>query len=295
MIGPLLTGGALLAARSAPAGPSEQTLVLSPTTGGFEAHFSRDFPLSPAARAKLIEGLRGEGVAVTSAAPEGRSSDDIAALSRFMLVVMLWTTLTGSLGLLLQAVVRERANRALEILLAAARPLDIVLGKVLGIGALSTLVLATWLAGPVLAAAFAPASGSLTGAILHQLADPVLLLRGAVIYVLAFGFYGFVTVMVGSMARDNAEAQNLARPVFAVLLAVFFAALAAAGGGGGPAWLVYVPPFTPFLLLATPTPAGIEAPALLIMVGATLLAAWCAGRALRLEGAALIFLRRRRA
>ena len=41
--------------------------------------------------------------------------------------------------------------------------------------------------------------------------------------------------------------------MFAVLLAAFFAALAAAGGNGGQlAWLVYVAPFTPFMLLLEP-------------------------------------------
>ncbi len=46
------------------------------------------------------------------------------------------------------------------------------------------------------------------------------------------------------VARDTAAAQNLSRPMFAVLLAAFFAALAAARGGGGQlAWLVYVAPF----------------------------------------------------
>jgi ABC-type Na+ efflux pump permease subunit len=56
------------------------------------------------------------------------------------------------------------------------------------------------------------------------------------------------------MARDSASAQNLARPMFAILVIAFFVALASAAGGTSSAisWLLYVPVFTPFLLLLYP-------------------------------------------
>jgi hypothetical protein len=76
-----------------------------------------------------------------------------------------------------------------------------------------------------------------------------MLARAAIIYPLAFAFYGLVTVAVGAAARDTAAAQNLSRPMFTVLLAAFFAALAAAGGAGNLGFLTFLPPFTPFMLL----------------------------------------------
>ena len=178
---------------------------------------------------------------------------DRGTMSRFSLVMMLWLTLTGSLGMLLQAVVRERTNRALESLLAAARPWQIVFGKLIGVGAVSLLVLGTWLGSTALLAPLTPSTGGYAGTLVHGLADPMLLLRAAAVYVAAFAFYGLTTVAVGAAARDSAAAQNLSRPMFAVLLAAFFAALAAVGGGAGQlAWLVYVPPFAPFMLLLEP-------------------------------------------
>lgn len=282
-MGPLLMGGALLLTGSHP-GPkaaSAATLTLSPSPGGTEARFSQDFPLSDSGRQAVIRALEQNGVpgpVRLAAAPKPKV--DAAALSRFALMLMLWMTLTGSLGMLLQAVVRERSNRALESLLAAARPVDIVLGKLVGVGAVSVLVLGAWLGGSVGLGALVPASGGALAALIHGLSAPLTLLRASAIYLLAFGFYGLTTVAVGAMARDNADAQNLARPMFAVLLAVFFTAMACAGGARNLAWLTYVPPFTPFMLLISPQDPATEVIAVAFLGFATLGAGVFAIRAL---------------
>lgn len=275
-IGPLLTGAALLVARAPQ--PAQAELVLAAAEGGWQARFSGDFPLSPAGRAQVLDVLRREGQAVAPAPPQPPRAP--ADLSRLALTMLLWVTLIGSLGMLLQAVVRERANRALEILLSAARPSDVVLGKVLGVGAVSVLVVGAWLAAPAAAALLAPGPAA---SVLAAFADPMLLARAAAIYLLAFGFYGFLTVAVGVMARDSADAQNLARPMFAVLLVAFFATMAAAGEAGARlAWLTFVPPFTPFMLLVRPPASpGAEALALLELAVATAAAALVAAQVLR--------------
>jgi len=172
------------------------------------------------------------------------------ALGRFAPVFMLWLTLVGALGMLLQSVVRERANRALEQLLAGARPPEIVFGKLLGVGAISVLVLASWLgsAAAMAATPFAASSGLLTG-----LGSPGAALYAGGVYVMAFLMYGSALVCVGATAADLPSAQNLSRPVFGLLLVIFFLSLASAVGVDmGTGWLVWVPPFTPFMLLMSP-------------------------------------------
>ena len=282
--------------------PAASVSVSTAPGGAVEALFSGDFPLSKVGRrlvARTLErdaavaaltsgGFRPSPVKVRElalAAAPGKF--DQGTMSRFSLVMMLWLTLTGSLGMLLQAVVRERTNRALESLLAAARPWEIVFGKLLGVGAVSLLVLGAWLGSTAALAPLTPQMGGYAGALIRGLADPVLLLRAGIIYMAAFAFYGLVTVAVGAVARDTAAAQNLSRPMFAVLLAAFFAALAAAGGSGGQlAWLVYVAPFTPFMLLLEPPGTyGVwtELVALGLMAFATVVACRFAVRGLKLS------------
>lgn len=287
-IGPLILGGALLTSTARPeAGPRTVSLTLSRDAEGRpEALFSPGFPLQPAAQDQVLRIIGQElGTPVRLTGAPSKPPVDGTAISRFVRVMMLWMTLVGSLGMLLQAVVRERANRALESLMAAASAGDIVLGKLIGVGAVSLLVLGAWLGAAGLMAIFAAKdSAGLLGPVLQALGQPIELLRASAIYLLAFGFYGLLTIAVGALARDNADAQNLARPVFAVLLAVFFAALVTTGGGaGGLAWLVYLPPFTPFMLLLGDHAAATEFGALAGLAVSTALAALLAVRALKLN------------
>jgi ABC-2 type transport system permease protein len=282
---------------------SASLVVARSANGGIEARFSSGFPLSATGRtligrsierdvalSRLAEVKGGAQptrvLATIDAAPR---SADAGALSRFGLVMILWLTLTGSLGMLLQAVVRERANRALEGLLAAARPWEIVAGKLAGVGAVSAMVLVAWLGSAGALSVLAPGGAGLFQAVIGGLAAPAMLAKAAALYVLAFGFYGLITVAVGAAARDSASAQNLSRPMFAVLLAAFFAALAAVSGAAGKlAWLVYVPPFTPFMLLLEPPgalPAHEQFAAIGLLLAATVVAGRLAVGRLTLSGA----------
>ena len=110
-----------------------------------------------------------------------------------------------------------------------------------------------------------------------------MLARAAAIYVLAFGFYGLTTVAIGALARDNADAQNLSRPMFATLLVVFFTAMASAAGAHSLSWLVYLPPFTPFMLLMRPAAPMSQAIALGLLALSTVAAGRLAIAAVSLE------------
>ncbi|MDP3852257.1 ABC transporter permease [Phenylobacterium sp.] len=286
LVGPLCMVAALLAAGAAPSAPTRAaSLTLSRGADGVaEARFSQDFPLAAAERTKVLRILEQGGAPIRLAPDRPSPRLDPSSVSRLVLVMMLWMTLTGSLGMLLQAVVRERANRALESLLAAASPWDIVFGKMAGVGGVSLVILVAWLGSSSIFAGLAPSADGLAASLLQGFGQPIQMARALGIYVLAFAFYGLVTVGVGALARDNADAQNLARPMFVILLAVFFAALACAGGGAdGLAWLVYLPPFTPFMLLMQSYAAGVEILAVALLAIATLGAGWLACGALSLN------------
>lgn len=271
--------------------------------GHMDIGFTSQFPLTETGRVLVARTLERDAARRTSAAtpltvrqtslPDQPATVDAEAAARFILMMMLWLTLTGSLGMLLQTVVRERATRSLEIMLASASPSQIMLGKLVGVGGVSLLVLVAWL-GPLAAfASFAP-KGGLVSSVLAALAAPDRLVHAAVVYLLAYAFYGSVTVALGAMARDSASAQNLSRPMFITLLLAFFAGLAAAMGNAVSLhWLLYIPFFTPFMMLvlrgdAIPPTVQI---AMLVMLSlaACLAARFAIGRfGLRDSGAALV-------
>uniref|UniRef100_UPI002FCC4ABF ABC transporter permease n=1 Tax=Phenylobacterium sp. TaxID=1871053 RepID=UPI002FCC4ABF len=92
-------------------------------------------------------------VAWIKPAPTATGSQVGPQVGRFAIVMLLWMNLIGALGMLLQAIVRERSNRALDSLLASARSSEIIFGKLLGVGVLSVFVLAAWLAAGAAVAA----------------------------------------------------------------------------------------------------------------------------------------------
>ena len=273
--------------------------------GSLDTSFGDGFPLSPSGRALVVRTLeRSEMIRqlklAGTTAPAMRATNvrmdtpvhprvvaDPQALSRLALVMALWLVLTGSLGMLLQAVVRERSNRALESLLASAEPWQIVCGKLAGVGAVSMLVLAAWLGSGAAVMGFAQGD-SAARALALSLGSSATLARAGLVYILAFTFYGSVTVALGAVARDSADAQNLSRPMFAVLLAAFFAVLfAALGAAPAAAWLIYLPPFTPFMLLLS-APGTLspwtEATALGLLAASSAAAAMVAARSITLAG-----------
>jgi ABC-2 type transport system permease protein len=261
-------------------GPRGASVVLMPQGPQvLEVKFGAGFPLSPVGRAMVRHVVErdaarralGDAPLVTHEKTNPVVAGDAVALTRLAAMTMLWLMLTGSLGMLLQAVVRERANRALESLLASVRAWQIVAGKLLGVGAVSLLVLTAWGSTVVLLSLFVRMDSAFAS-ILTGLSDPVTLARDVLIYVCAFAFYGATTVMLGALARDSASAQNAVRPMFVLLLAGFFVALASAGHPNSWPWLTYFPPFTPFLLLikSSESVAGI---AQVLLLGNLLIAA----------------------
>jgi len=237
----------------------------------------------------LIAGdlARVEVVAPTAAPGADAAPAADARFGRFAVVVLLWMNLVGALGMLLQAVVRERANRALESLLASARASEIIFGKLIGVGGLSLFVLAVWLGAGALVAAspLVGQAGGMTSQILGAFADARSLGVAAAMFVAAFAMYGTALIGLGALARDVPAAQNLSRPVFGVLLLVFFVSLAQlTGGAAGMNWLTWIPLFTPFTtLMADPGSMDLASfvGGLLAMVAVTALCARLASLALR--------------
>jgi len=238
----------------------------------------------------ILAAAESSRVVVREPPPPAPAPADVGRTGRFAVMMLLWMTLIGALGMLLQAIVRERTNRALESLLASARAYEVIFGKLAGVGALSLLVLGVWLgAGAAMAASpLGSLGGGLPAILLGAFADPLALLRAAAIYVLSFAMYGTALIGLGAIARDVPSAQNLSRPVFGVLLLVFFVGLADFAGAGGFPWLAWVPLFTPFVCLMAP-PGEIGAAQMAVgfagMILATAAFAWLATRAMMSDGA----------
>ena len=189
-------------------------------------------------------------------------------------IVLLFLMLTQYNTWILMGVMQEKASRVVEVLLAALRPIQLLGGKVLGIG-LVAMGQAALIVGVALALAAAVGSDLLKGS------APLVLLAELLWLVLGYAFYCWVYAAAGSLAERQDQVQTLVLPLsLPIIVGYVFAITVASTGNPSVLFkvLAYLPPTAPF---AMPVLVGLKqvtwwqfvASALISLV-ATVLTAW---------------------
>lgn len=196
--------------------------------------------VTPSQVARIVHARPVPLTSLERAPPAGHSTRTGSAILGIVLIfVMLnqyntWTLI---------GVMEEKSSRVVEVLLATVKPLQLLGGKVLGIGIVA-LAQAIALLGVGFALAAAVGSDILTGT------TPLVLLASLLWLVLGYAFYCWVYAGVGAMAERQDQIQTLAVPLSIPMIIGYIVALTGAAGSGGPSILVkvlaYLPPTAPF-------------------------------------------------
>ncbi|MEL6770346.1 MAG: ABC transporter permease [Bacteroidota bacterium] len=223
---------------------------------------------------------RGVGFTVRTVSEEGESADMTGAsfmvgyaMGSFMFFVVYFYGL-----MVLRGVIEEKANRIVEVMASSVRPFDLIVGKVLGIGAIGLTQLVAWavliLGGlfalgsllplfidpaTVAAAQDPEAAGQAAEALpfdveaFGQLFSPVLFLTLGVYFLGGFVLYAALMAAVGAAVDQESDAQSLMVPLIMplvvtpllVLMPILNAPNAPFALG-----MSLVPPFAPILMVA---------------------------------------------
>lgn len=108
-------------------------------------------------------------------------------------------------------VLEEKSSRVAEVLLTTLKPLQLLTGKVIGIGSLALAQIAV-LGGVYLVTA------EIDGAVSVRGASPSVIVMGVAWLLLGYAFYSCAFAAVGSMITRQADAQNAAFPLFIPLI-----------------------------------------------------------------------------
>jgi ABC-2 type transport system permease protein len=112
--------------------------------------------------------------------------------------------MTGQLG---SAMIREKEQRAMEMVVTSLRPRELVAGKVLGMALLALTQFAIWIGGAIIAIAlFAPAEWNLQSVALPWRA----IIWGLVLMVPGYFLYAMLGAGAGIIAGDSQQAQQMA-------------------------------------------------------------------------------------
>jgi ABC-2 type transport system permease protein len=171
-------------------------------------------------------------------------------------------------------VVAEKSSRVMELLISAASPRQLVLGKALGIGlagatqyvlvltpAIVTLLLEDRIASAVLGpgAGISPSLRALS---------PALLLAFGVFYTLGFALYSLIYAAAGSLVSRPEDLQIIALPLSLIAIVGYIQAILALTGGitGFIRFASLVPFWSPFVMLTRLSVGRVEAHELVISV-----------------------------
>jgi ABC-2 type transport system permease protein len=161
----------------------------------------------------------------------------------FPAVLLLYGQLIGYGIAVASGVVEEKATRVVEVLLSAIRPLQLLAGKIVGVGLVGLLQLLL-VGGVGLAVALAvdaidlpPGAFATLGLVLAW-------------FLLGYAFYSVLFAVAGAVVSRQEELQNATTPLNLVLVASFLAAISALGNPGGPIAKVasFLPPVAPLVM-----------------------------------------------
>lgn len=163
-------------------------------------------------------------------------------LHAVLLVMTLFFALIPTGHILLRSVIEEKSNRVIEVLLSSLTPMELMVGKILGLGAVGLTLLGTWAA---------------VGALLSFQLGANLPVTGEEIWIFALyflpGYFLFAALLgtIGSLCATERDAQPFLTPISLTLVLPVMLGLAIAQAPDH--WIArafsYFPPLTPSLML----------------------------------------------
>jgi len=207
---------------------------------------------------------------INTATDNGRALDPQETASRAFLgivfVVLLFMTVVIYGMWVAAGVAAEKSSRVMELMISAASPRQMLTGKVVGIGAAGlTQYLAIVLPALVVLAFQSRIAEAILGPDWAAGAPivgltPVLLLGYGIFFLLGFTLFALIYAAMGSFVSRPDDLQTLSLPLSLLAVLGYLSAIGALSGGGG-TWTriaSFLPPFSPFVMLARMMVAAVQ-------------------------------------
>jgi ABC-2 type transport system permease protein len=207
----------------------------------------------------------------------------------YVLLIFLYVTILMYGLQVAMGVVEEKSSRIMEILVTAVKPVDLMMGKVVGIGMAGLTQ-----AGIVVAAGLAllTAGSSLGSSLSSSGVDIALVPAGILVLFLVFFLLGYLLFAAlygafGSLVSRTEDVNGITGPLTIVMVGVYLVSIYALSNPDAEyiKWLSFVPFFTPMLMFiraALSNPSIWEVLASIVLLAVTtLLFTWLAAKIYR--------------
>ena len=241
--------------------------------------------LDPEKISQFIQRVRLKPIKVTK---KGEEEDTMGTfwVSYFLaLIIYMAIFIYGSV--IMRGVIEEKSSRVIEVILSSMRPFQLMLGKILGIGAVGLTQFSIWaifgLAVTSFSKSFIPA-----GVEISLVSIPAyVFVYFVVFFILGYFLYATFYAAVGSMVNSEKEAQQLVMPItmFLILPLLLLIFVIRSPDSGLSVFLSLFPLFTPIIMMlriAVLLPPFIQIGAsIVLLILAVLLMTWLAAKIYR--------------
>ncbi len=204
---------------------------------------------------------------------EQESNSDIATGLGMALTFFIYMFVLSYGSMVMQGVMEEKTNRIVELMVSSVRPVDLLLGKIIGVGLVGLLQMLIWgillclimtiagiaygiplIASPDIASPAAGTDPEIAGVIaaLSNLPIVEMTLLFALYFIGGYLLYAALLAALGSAVDDMQDSQQLMMPVIGIMLFAFYAGFYAAGNPDGPFafWTSFIPFTSPIVMMA---------------------------------------------
>ncbi len=151
-----------------------------------------------------------------------KDSDGVFVAS-FIIGLMIYITLAIYGQQIMAAVVEEKETRIAEILFSSAKPFELMMGKLTGVGLAGLTQLAIWITSALVVVGFGVAQMSAMGMnIAVPNISPLMVILFFVYFLLGFFIYASIFALIGSVVTTVQEGGQFSFPPIMLLLVGFY-------------------------------------------------------------------------
>ncbi len=155
----------------------------------------------------------------------GAEKDDSGSFwAGFIIAFMIYLTLAIYGQMIMSAVVEEKETRVAEILFSSAKPFELMMGKLVGVGLAGLTQLAIWIISATVLLGIGLAQMSAAGIdISIPSITPLMIIYFFIFFLLGFFLYASIFALIGSMVTSVQEGSQFAfLPVMLMLIGFYF-------------------------------------------------------------------------
>ncbi|MCU0323922.1 MAG: ABC transporter permease [Spirosomaceae bacterium] len=242
--------------------------------------------------------VNAESVNITETGEEKKGSEGAAMIVGMICVILMFSTVLGFGMQVMRGVIEEKTNRIIEVIISSVKPFELMMGKILGVGAVGLTQFALWIFLTLAISTVAPSlmprqqmtemvkeqvqtqagdkakvdakkieksAGSIVTRLLEQIKSMNLgLIIGCFLFYFFCGyiFYASIYAAIGSAVDNETDTQQFMFPVMIPLMASYLFSVMAVQFGADSSiafWASMVPFSSPIVMMVRVTMGGVPA------------------------------------